>query len=230
MTGAELKRVREGLGWTQAKAASQLGLSQPYLSLLEGDRRLLTEELARKVARVYAAPSTFLPLDPSYERPQQASPKALAAELAALGYPGFSYLRSRRPQNPAAVLLKALSQDDLESRLVEALPWVVWRYPRLAWDWLVPRAKLYNLQNRLGYVVHLAGKLAETAGDDTGSASLRETLDELEKARLAAEGTLCNNSLTPTERSWLRKARPPEAAHWNLLTDLRPESLSYASC
>src|SRR5204862_2965596 len=45
----------------------------------------------------------------------------------ALGYPGFTHLRPRRwaLKNPAEVLLAALAQDDLEPRLVEALPWLL---------------------------------------------------------------------------------------------------------
>jgi hypothetical protein len=30
-------------------------------------------------------------------------------------------------------------------------------------------------------------------------------------------------------RRWLRQQRPPQAEHWNLLTDLRPEHLPYAA-
>jgi hypothetical protein len=35
--------------------------------------------------------------------------------------------------------------------------------------------------------------------------------------------------MTDAERRWLRQQRPPQAEHWNLLTDLRPEHLPYAA-
>ena len=35
--------------------------------------------------------------------------------------------------------------------------------------------------------------------------------------------------MTQAERTWLRKQRPAAARHWNLLTGLVPEHLSYAS-
>jgi hypothetical protein len=35
--------------------------------------------------------------------------------------------------------------------------------------------------------------------------------------------------MTDAERRWLRQHRPPQAEHWNLLTDLRPEHLPYAA-
>jgi hypothetical protein len=35
--------------------------------------------------------------------------------------------------------------------------------------------------------------------------------------------------MTVAERRWLHNKRPPEAQHWNLLTDLVPEHLPYAS-
>jgi len=43
----------------------------------------------------------------------------------------------------------------------------------------------------------------------------------------AKEDTLCHDSLTEAERKWLRVNRPPEAAHWNLLTDMKAENLPH---
>lgn len=230
MTPAEMKQERERLGWTQQVAASRLGVSQPYLSLLEAGCRRVPAELAKKVVELYGTPATALPLDESFDPPRLSDAQVLAEDLAGLGYPGFSHLRSKRTLNPAGVLFNALGQKDLESRLVEALPWVVLRYPKLNWEWLVPRTQLNCLQNRLGYVTHLAYQLAENNnGDPSAVALLAQQQSVLENARLAVEGTLCHDSLSSAERSWLREVRPPDAAHWNLLTDLRPEALRYAT-
>jgi hypothetical protein len=49
-------------------------------------------------------------------------PDEATAALAAVGYPGFAYLRSRRPLNPADLLLRALRAGDVDARAVEALP------------------------------------------------------------------------------------------------------------
>ena len=49
----------------------------------------------------------------------------------------------------------------------------------------------------------------------------------LDRSRLAKEDTLCHDSLTEAERKWLRVNRPPEAAHWNLLTDMKAENLPH---
>jgi hypothetical protein len=54
-------------------------------------------------------------------------------------------------------------------------------------------------------------------------------LEALESSRLAGEGTLCRDSMPPAERAWARKHRPPEAAHWGLLTTLIREQLPYAA-
>lgn len=62
----------------------------------------------------------------------------------------------RHEANPAAVVLEALLQKDLETRLAEALPWVLLTYPDLHWSWLVRHAKLQDAQNRLGFLVALA--------------------------------------------------------------------------
>jgi hypothetical protein len=149
---------------------------------------------------------------------------SLPGVLGALGYEPFGYLRGR-VANPAAVLLSALRQKDLPTRVVEALPWLALRFPDLNREWLVEHAKLHDAQNRLAYVVALASELD---GGGVGE-RLRALVLGLEPSRLAREDTLCHDSMTDAERRWLRQQRPPQAEHWNLLTDLRREHLPYAS-
>jgi hypothetical protein len=129
--------------------------------------------------------------------------------------------------NPALVVLTALSQRDLDSRLIEALPWLMSVYTDLDWPWLRDRVKLRNLQNRLGYLLHLTLNLQQA--DVSKLENLSRWRRDLEDARLAREDTLCRDSMPQRERSWLRKHRPREAAHWNLLTSLTVEQLPYAS-
>jgi hypothetical protein len=107
----------------------------------------------------------------------------LARDAAGLGYPGFAHLRSSNwtPKNPGEVLLAALAQDELEPRLVEALPWMVLRYPDVDWRWVVREAKVRDLQNRLGFVVALARQLATRAGDERAGA-LRDLEAQLERS------------------------------------------------
>jgi hypothetical protein len=138
---------------------------------------------------------------------------------ASRGYTG-------KKRNPAEVLFTALGQRDLEPRLTEALPWVVLKYPDLDWDWLVPRVKVNDLQNKLGFVTRVARRLAENS-DEPLAKTLAQRETELDPSRLVQEGTLCHDSLTDAEKSWLRNARPDDAKYWNLLTDMTPEYLSY---
>lgn len=228
MTGLQLRQGRTMRRWTQHQAALRLGVSQPYLALMEGGRRRVPERLARKGARLYQLSPVVLPLPAPWEPAPRWSEQELAESFAGLGYPGLAWLRPARSKNPAEVLLAGLSCDDLESRLVEALPWVVLRYPDLDWDWLVAAAKAHNLQNRLGFVTALARRLAEQRSDPGAAALLVQQVAGLDRARLVREDTLCRSSLSEAERRWLRENRPPEARHWNLLTDLSPEHLSYA--
>lgn len=228
MNGERLKLGRKRVGWTQAEAARRLGVSQPYLSLLERDARKVPPPLARRAASLYGLPPTVIPLPQWAYRPGPTDAQTLAEALAALGYPGFSYLHSRRKRNPAEVLLLALAQENLEARLVEALPWVVLEYSDLDWEWLFQRAKQHNLQNRLGYVLHLARRWAEASPEHQSKASLfAERESALEQARLAREDTLCHESLSEAEKAWLRQGRPVAAQHWNLLTDLTAEHLRH---
>ena len=153
----------------------------------------------------------------------------LARDLAGLGYPGLAYLRSRgrTPKNPGDVLLHALAQDDLEPRLVEALPWLALRYCTLDWGWVVPAAKMHDLQTRLGFVVGMARRLAERAGDEGKVRTLADLESQLERSRLAREDTLCQSSLPEAERRWLVEHRSAAARHWNLLTDWTVDALRY---
>ena len=232
MLGARLGELRDGrqrAGLTQVEAASRLGVSQPYLSQLECGRRRLTARLARALRRLYGLPATLLPLPP--EPPKRgAGNERSPAQLAALGYPGYAHVRPSPQLNPAVVVLAALSEDDLDARVTEALPWVLVRYPELNWDWLATRAKLRNLQNRLGFLVAVARELAESHPEWSNAAKrLTEVEKDLELARLAAETTLSRESMPPAERAWLRANRSPLAERWNVLTSLKSQQLSYAA-
>lgn len=229
MTGSDLRQGREQKDWTQEVGASRLGVSQPYLSLLEKELRPVPVKLARKAATVYGLSAVTLPVDRDWETLQLKNENSLASDLAALGYPGFSHLTHGRRKNPAEVLLVALSARDLNSRLVEALPWLLLEYTDLSWSSLVTAVKVRDLQNRLGFVTSVARRVAEKKGAYEKAEQLRRNESALERSRLMREDTLCHESLTKVERKWLDTSRPVEAKYWRLLTDLRPEHLSYAS-
>lgn len=228
MHTSRLKAARMSAGLTQQQAAERLEVSQGYWALLENGQRRLTEELAMKAVGLLDLQPTLLPLEGASAA--DSTPESLAKTLAALGYPGFSHLRGGEKQNPAGVVLLALRLDDVDRRTVEALPWVVSAFADLDWDWTVQQAKLADVQNRLGFVVNLARRVAELRGGAPTTVTVLSDVEaRLEKARLVREDTLCQASLTNAQRKWLREARPAEAEHWNLLTGLRPEHLSYAA-
>lgn len=218
-TPSWLREARQRKGWSQSQAAVALGLSQGFVSLLERGRRAVSPRLASTLERVYGVRVSPTPTDPASE------PDEVATSLAALGYEPFSYLRARAKPDPEKVLLGALRNANLEARLTEALPWVAMRYSSLDWSWLVDRARLHDLQNRLGYVVTLARELAQKRGDVRASARLLEEEQRLEPSVLAREDTLCRESMTRAEREWLLETRPDQAKRWHLLTDLRLEHL-----
>ena len=227
MTGVDLKARRKGLGLTQKEVSARMGVSQPYLALLEMGRRKLTGKLLRKAMNLYGLSPAVLP--PSSNPARTVGAAQLARELAALGYPGFAYMRSGWRKNPGEVLMAALTQSDLESRVTEALPWLVLSYPELDKDWLVMQARLGNLSNRLGFVVDLAKSVAERhdTADSRRVHSLAQLKEALRASRLDVEDTLCQESLSVRERDWLRENRSEEARFWHLLTKWRPEHLQY---
>jgi hypothetical protein len=105
--------------------------------------------------------------------------------------------------------------------VVEGLPWVILKRPEIQWDQLIQEALARGLQNRLGYLVHLAREVAD-------SPVLADHERTLAAVRTEAEDTLCEN-LTLAERNWLRQFRPAVAAQWRLLTGLTAVHLRYAA-
>jgi hypothetical protein len=88
--------------------------------------------------------------------------------------------------------------------------------------------KLKNVQNRLGFLVGVAKDVAVSKQRSTLRAlSVAETA--LEYSRLAREDTLCRDSMPDAERRWLKTNRSPLACHWNLLTGLTAEQLTYGA-
>lgn len=224
MTNRELREGRKQLKWTQKRAAAKLGVSQPYLSLLENGLRPVPERVVKRLAKYTTVPATALPLRVL----APFDPQAFAASLGTLGYPRFSYLAdSGRRENPAALFMTALQQDQLEPRLTEALPWLLLHFPNLDWDWLVEHAKRQNLQNRVGFLLSLARELAEKQGSGEVATTLARREAELEEVRLARVDVLSRH-LTAAERHYLHGHRSPAAAHWNLLTGLTVDTLQYA--
>ena len=222
-----LRSARQTTALTQQQAADRLGVSQAYLALLERGRRPVTARLGSKIVKLYRLGPTALPLKSGGIDSWHCS--SLAAALASLGYPGFRQLRGAHRKNPAVVLLAAIVTSEVEVRVIEALPWLVAEYSDLDWEWLIREAKLRDVQNRLGFVVTLARQVAEKRGDASTTSPLRAIEDVLDRARLVREDTLCQASLSEAERRWLRRTRPVEARHWNLLTDLNARYLPYAA-
>jgi hypothetical protein len=153
----------------------------------------------------------------------------LAGAIAALGYPGFGQFRGGQKRDPAVVLLAALDADDLEVRVIEALPWLVLHYDEIDWNWLITQAEQRQVQNRLGFIVTLGRRIAEKNRLYQASRKLRQIEEQIRRGRLAAEDTLCQGSLPEAEKRWLRNSRGRDARFWHLLTDLKTEHFSYGA-
>jgi transcriptional regulator with XRE-family HTH domain len=229
MKPEQLKTERVNRGWSQDEAARRFGVSQPYVVMLEKGKRPLTPALARKAMSVYNLSACALPASKTFVPERPADAQRLAEYLGTLGYPGYAYLRSHvAKKNPGEVLLTALAQNDLESRLVEALPWLLLWYWEMDLDWVVANAKKFDLQNRLGFVTSLAHKVSATdSQNEARTHTLAELESTLDRSRLVREDEFMKSSRNDVEREWLMQNRSQDASHWNLLTDLRPEHLGY---
>jgi transcriptional regulator with XRE-family HTH domain len=228
MDGKTLKVARRTKNWTQKDTAQALGVTQAYLSMLETGHRAVSKGLVRKALKVLDLPPTALPLQSPTGGPTSSSGYDYGADLAALGYPGFAYLRTKVRRNPAGVLLHALNEPNLDARVAEGLPWLALTDVDMDWDWLLRNAKVSDVQNRLGFAVSLAREVAQGKNDSNRAEKLGGRLEVLERARLAREDTFCHDSMTQAERVWLRQHRSRTARHWNLLTDMEGKHLAYA--
>ena len=230
MGGAVLKAARDKAGWTQVYLARKLDVTQAYLSLMESGKRRVPLRLAHKLARLLNLPPTMLPVMTKPVLKHRPTNDWFAVQLARLDYPGFAY--RKRPgtaRHPADVLLAALAFDELEPRLVEALPWLLLHYEGLDTERLVADAKARDLQNRLGFMVVLARQVAERKQEfERRLSELRHFEGALEPSRLAREETFGQGHDHQRLREWLRGEQSEEARHWNLLTDLTVEQLRYA--
>jgi transcriptional regulator with XRE-family HTH domain len=228
MTGLALKKARRERALTQKEAAARLGVSQPYLALLESGKRDVTPQLARKAVHLLQVRPTLVPCDKNAGN-RRATADSLARSLSALGYPGFKYMRAGWTRNPAEVLLEALQQDELDSRVAEALPWLLLNYADLDRDWLLREARMRDLTNRLGFVVSLAMQVEkQRRGTTTAVYQRLEELERLlEKSRLEAEYTFGPRLNSTRQQEWVRQNRSTEAEKWHVLTTWRPEHLQY---
>ncbi|HVZ18271.1 MAG TPA: helix-turn-helix transcriptional regulator, partial [Terriglobales bacterium] len=217
MTGSDLKLARAQRRWTQQQMARRLRVTQAYLSMLEAGRRPVPDDLALRVARLVEVSPLTLPLE-------QRRSTDLAADLGVLGYPGFAYMQGGKPRNPASLLLDAISREHLDARVAEALQWLVFQYAEMNWNWLIPRVKVRDRQNRLGFLVSLARQLAERKDNPQREAHLKDLEERLQRSRLLHEDTF-GAQLTGPERDWLQTQRSEQARFWNVLSDLKPEFL-----
>jgi len=80
------------------------------------------------------------------------------------------------------VVLSALASADLDTRLAEALPWVLLEHPDLRWQWLVRAAKVNDLQNKLGFVTNVARRVAEMLGRNDTAKLLGDQEKTLERS------------------------------------------------
>ena len=227
MNGEQLLQMRIFRHWEQRETAAKLSVSQPYLSLIEAGKRPLTEKLIRRAVRVFNLPPTALPIEYYPKIRQPKSENLLASQIAALGYPKFSHLKKTGKINPAAVLISALKENDLDSRVVESLPWLIFNFSEMDWRQVIREAKLDDAQNRLGFLLSLAYAAAEQNEDGNKKDLFKRLLSTLEKSLLVLDDSFRRESLTATEKAWLRKNRPKDARRWRVLSNLSAEHLIY---
>ena len=204
---------------SQARLAEALGVTQAYISQLERGRRPVSRKLAEKIAslpELNQLPATVFPEDLAR---LEGLDLDHAADLAALGYPGFDADRPAAPKNPAAVIIAILKRKHVAPAIMAAIPWVLLRFPEINVDWLLAQARLNNLQNRLGFLTALTLQLRDAP-------HLVPLRDALEESRLAREDTLARE-LSPAERQYFDEHRSDTARHWNLFTGLTKETLPH---
>jgi transcriptional regulator with XRE-family HTH domain len=223
---ADLKTWRKQHGWNQQDLARLLGVSQALVSHWERGLRSLPPEWLPKLEKLgLEVDATKLPL---IRDADVGGDTDFAQELSNLGYPPYRYFRTGPPSwNPAQFLILALSQGDLDTRVAEGLSWVAYRFAHMNWDWVRREAKVRDLQNRLGFTLSVARKVAQARGEASVAAHLAQQEEVLRGSLLAKEDTYSRDRMTPAERSWLMHHRSQEARDWHVLTDISMEHLPH---
>lgn len=227
----EIRAYREQLRLSQAQLARALGVTQAYVSQLECGARPVSKELAARLARLPEQAQLHATVFPEDLTPLDRADLDFAADLGALGYPGFPRRDGDTPKNPAAVIISILRRAQVAPSVMAAIPWVLLRFPAINTAWLVAQSRLNNLQNRLGFLTDLACAVAgprAAAGhfDAAHLAALEDMRAQLEESRLVKDDTLARQ-LTPAERQFFDEHRSDTARHWNLLTGLTKDTLPF---
>jgi hypothetical protein len=145
----------------------------------------------------------------------------MKANLGGLGYPGFGYLASTFLEaDPREVLFEALRADDMDQRVIDALPWVLAHRNDLDLRALTDQVRSAGLQNRLGFLIEITASAAKRMRYSEVTERLEPWLPVLREMRHADEDTLAKASMTEVERRRLRRSRSKAARYWRLLTDI----------
>ncbi len=227
MNGEIILKERISRNWEQHRTAERLNVSQPYLSLIEAGKRPVTEKVARRAVRLFSLPPTSLPLKKIEISEKSPSDNQIASRLAGLGYPKFSHLKKSRKVNPTVILTNALKMQNIESRTLESLPWLIYQFSEIDWLKVIWEAKLADAQNRLGFLLSLAFKKSKEDKDKGKQDLFYKLLSDLEKSRLYQEDSFQRDKLTDAEKRWLKKNRPENARFWRILSNLSIEHLLF---
>jgi transcriptional regulator with XRE-family HTH domain len=226
MNSSQLLQARQNKHWEQIETAEKLGVSQSYLSLLESGKREITKKISHRAIKIFRLSACALPIEKNLDETIVGKNDELTKDLGTLGYPKFAFLKSNVNKNPLEVLFLSLKTENLESRLVEALPWLVFTFSDLDWETLFKLVKINDLQNKLGFVISLARKSAERLKDRSKMEFLCKKELELSNSRLFQEAVFSQN-LTETEKKWLKNNRSKDAKFWRVLSDLEIKHFDY---
>ena len=145
----------------------------------------------------------------------------IKTSLGGLGYPGFRYLAPTRVEaDPREVLFEALRADDMDQRVIDALPWVLAHRSDLDLRALTNQIRSAGLQNRLGFLIEITVSAAKRMRQSEVTERLEPWLLVLREMRHADEDTLAKASMTEVERRRLHRSRSKAARFWRLLTDV----------
>jgi hypothetical protein len=121
----------------------------------------------------------------------------IKASLGGLGYPGFRYLAPTPVEdNPREVLFEALRADDMDQRVIDALPWVLAHRNDLDLCALTDQVRSAGVQNRLGFLIEITVSAAKRLHCTEVKEKLEPFLVALREVRHPNEDTLAKASMT----------------------------------
>lgn len=226
LIGSRLRGARSEMGLSQEGAGHALGMSQVYLSMMEGGRRSIKVEDLYRMARLYGKPiGYFFPVEDG----SLPSVTASAVERAILFWADDREHYGERAQYqsldnlPPDLVLREALEMPLNPRIVEVLPrLILLNAPSFDLMALARDSMRRQVQNKLGFLLEILDRLrSEISQSDLKNKVYQHVIWKagvmLHQNRLEKDGAFCGPPPAGEQRERLLERLPEYCKDWHII-------------